>query len=65
VTKVLSHKHHRYDRGPQDGRLPAGRDAFPPPVARALGSAVAAALTQATPAPAVTDVEHHSSLAGE
>jgi DNA (cytosine-5)-methyltransferase 1 len=40
-------------------------NAFPPPVARALGSAIAAALTQAAPAPAVTDVEHHSSLAGE
>ena len=39
-------------------------NAFPPPVARALGTAIRAALTTAAPAPAATDLGHHASLAG-
>jgi DNA (cytosine-5)-methyltransferase 1 len=38
-------------------------NAFPPPVAQALGNAIAVALEQVTPAPAATDMEHHASLA--
>jgi DNA (cytosine-5)-methyltransferase 1 len=38
-------------------------NAFPPPVARALGTAIALALSKAIEAPAVTDVDHHASLA--
>jgi DNA (cytosine-5)-methyltransferase 1 len=38
-------------------------NAFPPPVARALGTAIAGALSQVTPAPAATDIDHHTSLA--
>ncbi len=38
-------------------------NAFPPPVARALGTAIAAALSRVAVAPAATDVEHHASLA--
>jgi DNA (cytosine-5)-methyltransferase 1 len=38
-------------------------NAFPPPVARALGAAIRDALTSAAPAPAATDLGHHASLA--
>jgi hypothetical protein len=40
-------------------------NAFPPPVAKALGAAIGAALRQARTAPAATDVEHHASLAAQ
>jgi hypothetical protein len=40
-------------------------NAFPPPVAKALGAAIGAALMQAIPAHAATDVEHHASLAAQ
>lgn len=38
-------------------------NAFPPPVARALGRAIRAALEATTPAPQVTDLGHHASIA--
>ena len=38
-------------------------NAFPPPVARALGTAIAAALTGAHPPPRARDLGHHASLA--
>jgi DNA (cytosine-5)-methyltransferase 1 len=38
-------------------------NAFPPPVARALGDAIRRALETASPAPAATDLGHHASLA--
>jgi DNA (cytosine-5)-methyltransferase 1 len=38
-------------------------NAFPPPVARALGEAIRVALTTATSVRAVTDLGHHASLA--
>ncbi|HYB89032.1 MAG TPA: DNA cytosine methyltransferase [Streptosporangiaceae bacterium] len=38
-------------------------NAFPAPVARALGTAIAAALGRVAVAPAATDMEHHASLA--
>ena len=38
-------------------------NAFPPPVARALGAAIGAALRQVRVAPVVTDGKHHASLA--
>jgi DNA (cytosine-5)-methyltransferase 1 len=37
-------------------------NAFPPPVARALGESIAAALRQASPADAVGEPCHHASL---
>jgi DNA (cytosine-5)-methyltransferase 1 len=40
-------------------------NAFPPPVARALGEAIRAALHLAAPAPTVIDLGHHASLAAE
>jgi DNA (cytosine-5)-methyltransferase 1 len=38
-------------------------NAFPPPVARSLGTAIAAALGRGNASPAATEVEHHASLA--
>jgi DNA (cytosine-5)-methyltransferase 1 len=38
-------------------------NAFPPPVARALGEAIRRALEAASPAPHATDLGHHASLA--
>jgi DNA (cytosine-5)-methyltransferase 1 len=38
-------------------------NAFPPPVARALGRAIRAALQATTPAPQATDLGHHASIA--
>ena len=38
-------------------------NAFPPPVARALGEAIRRALETASPAPHATDLGHHASLA--
>src|SRR3954453_2170835 len=38
-------------------------NAFPPPVARALGDAIRRALETASPAPGATDLGHHASLA--
>ena len=38
-------------------------NAFPPPVARALGEAIRRALEAASPAPRATDLGHHASLA--
>jgi DNA (cytosine-5)-methyltransferase 1 len=38
-------------------------NAFPPPVAKALGAAIGAALRQVRTAPVATDIEHHASLA--
>jgi len=38
-------------------------NAFPPPVARALGNAIASALRQSSPAPAVGEGGHHASAA--
>jgi DNA (cytosine-5)-methyltransferase 1 len=40
-------------------------NAFPPPVARALGEAIRDALHPAAPAPTVTDLGHHASIARE
>jgi DNA (cytosine-5)-methyltransferase 1 len=37
-------------------------NAFPPPVARAVGQSIAAALRRAGPAPATAEPEHHASL---
>jgi DNA (cytosine-5)-methyltransferase 1 len=37
-------------------------NAFPPPVARAIGQAISAALRQADPSPASLEPEHHASL---
>jgi DNA (cytosine-5)-methyltransferase 1 len=38
-------------------------NAFPPPVARALGEAIRRALEAAGPVPHATDLGHHASLA--
>jgi DNA (cytosine-5)-methyltransferase 1 len=38
-------------------------NAFPPPVAQALGEAIRHALEAASPAPRATDLGHHASLA--
>jgi DNA (cytosine-5)-methyltransferase 1 len=38
-------------------------NAFPPPVARSLGMAIAAALHRGSASPSATEVEHHASLA--
>jgi len=35
-------------------------NAFPPPVAKAIGEAIASALRQAGPAPAIEDGRHHA-----
>ncbi len=35
-------------------------NAFPPPVAKAIGEAIASALHQAGPAPAIEDGRHHA-----
>ena len=40
-------------------------NAFPPPVARALGTAIAAALNSGTAAAASADIGHHASLGAE
>jgi DNA (cytosine-5)-methyltransferase 1 len=40
-------------------------NAFPPPVGKALGTAIAVALTQVIPASAATDMQHHASLAAD
>jgi len=40
-------------------------NAFPPPVAKALGGAIAAALNQIAPAPKTSEVGHHASAAVE
>jgi len=40
-------------------------NAFPPPVARALGEAIRRALEAASPAPHATDLGHHASLAAQ
>lgn len=40
-------------------------NAFPPPVARALGESIVAALSSASPGPDVSELGHHASLAGE
>jgi DNA (cytosine-5)-methyltransferase 1 len=40
-------------------------NAFPPPVARALGDAIRAALDATRPAPQATDLGHHASLAAD
>jgi DNA (cytosine-5)-methyltransferase 1 len=40
-------------------------NAFPPPVARALGEAIRDALNPTTPVPSVTDLGHHASLAAD
>ena len=37
-------------------------NAFPPPVARAVGTAIAAALTAGTTAPPAADTGHHASI---
>jgi DNA (cytosine-5)-methyltransferase 1 len=39
-------------------------NAFPPPVAKALGQAIARALIQVDPAPAISEAGHHASAAG-
>ena len=40
-------------------------NAFPPPVARALGEAIRDALNATAPVPSVTDLGHHASLAAD